>query len=838
MQPSPPRTDAAPDAALPIETVLPALAAALAARAACVLVAPPGAGKTTRVPLALLDAPWLAGRKIVLLEPRRLAARGAAERMARTLGERVGDTVGLRVRLGSRISARTRIEVVTEGVFTRMILDDPELSGIGAVLFDEFHERSLDADLGLALALDAQGALREDLRILVMSATLDGARVARLLSDAPVIESEGRAFPVETRYGERDPNRRIEEVMADTVLRALRADPGSLLAFLPGQGEIRRVATLLADRVGPDTDIAPLYGALTPAEQDRAIAPAPPGRRKVVLATSIAETSLTIEGVRIVVDSGLSRVPVYEPGLGLTRLVTARASRASVDQRRGRAGRTEPGVCHRLWSEAATSALDPFGRPEILAADLAGLLLDCAAWGVADPTTLGLLDPPPAPALAEARAMLGDLAALDADGRLTPMGEALRALPLPPRLARMVVAAAAHGRAREAADLAAVLVERGLGGDAVDLADRVDRYGRDRGPRAGDMRRLAQGWANQARSFAAPSGAAGSPSPAVDLAAPGPLLALAYPDRVARARGRDGEFVMANGRAGRLDPALALAREPFLVVADITGTAAQARILAAAPIGLEAIEALFPERITSTNQVVFDRGARALRARGLRRLGTMNLGERILPVPPDDASAAILARGVAELGLAALPWTPALSQWLARLRFLRATDPAWPDLSDDALTATVAEWLAPEIVGRLGLDAITADDLGRALHALLPWDLRARLDGEAPTHVTVPTGSRIALDYEAEGGPVLAVRVQELFGLERHPTIAGGRIPLVLHLLSPASRPIQITRDLPGFWRGSWSAVRAEMRGRYPRHPWPEDPVAEPPTRRVKPRGT
>ncbi|KQP07832.1 ATP-dependent helicase [Methylobacterium sp. Leaf99] len=818
---------------LPIEAVLPALGEALAARAACVLVAPPGAGKTTRVPLALLDAPWLAGRKIVLLEPRRLAARGAAERMARTLGEGVGDTVGLRVRLGSKISARTRIEVVTEGVFTRMILDDPELAGIGAVLFDEFHERSLDADLGLALALDAQAGLREDLRILVMSATLDGARVARLLADAPVIESEGRAFPVETRYAERDPNRRIEEAMADAILRALRADPGSVLAFLPGQGEIRRVATLLADRLDDGTDVARLYGALPPAEQDRAVSPAVPGRRKVVLATSIAETSLTIEGVRIVVDSGLSRVPVYEPGIGLTRLVTARASRASVDQRRGRAGRTEPGVCHRLWSEAATNALEPFGRPEILAADLSGLLLDCAAWGVADPTTLAFLDSPPAPALAEARAMLRDLDALDGDGRLTATGTALRALPLPPRLARMVVGAAGHGRAREAADLAAVIVERGLGGDAVDLGDRVDRYMRDRGPRAQDMRRLAQGWAKQAQAFVAEVKAA----PA-DLTEPGPLLALAYPDRVARARGRDGEFVMANGRAGRLDPAIALAREPFLVVADIVGTAAKARILAAAPIGLEAIEALFPERIAAITQVAFDRDARALRARALRRLGPLTLGERILPVPPDADSAAILAGGIAEIGLAALPWTPALSQWLARLRFLRAADASWPDLSDAALAATVEDWLAPEIVGRLTVDSVTADDLGRALHALLPWDLRARLDTEAPTHVAVPTGSRIPLDYAAEGGPVLAVRVQELFGLERHPSIAGGRVPLVLHLLSPASRPIQITRDLPGFWRGSWSAVRAEMRGRYPRHPWPEDPVAEPPTRRVKPRGT
>ena len=822
--------------ALPIESALPALCEALARGASAVLVAPPGAGKTTRVPLALLDAPWLGPTdRIILLEPRRLAARGAAERMAATLGERVGETIGLRVRLGSKVSGRTRIEVVTEGVFTRMILDDPELTGIGAVLFDEFHERSLDADLGLALALDTQGALREDLRLLVMSATLDGARVARLLHDAPVVASEGRAYPVETRHWERDPNRRIEDVMADAILRALRADPGSVLAFLPGQGEIRRVATLLADRVDEITEIAPLYGALTPAEQDRAVSPAPPGKRKVVLATSIAETSLTIQGVRIVVDSGLSRVPVYEPGLGLTRLVTARASRASVDQRRGRAGRTEPGICHRLWSEAATSALEPFTRPEILAADLSGLVLDCAAWGVADPSTLAFLDTPPAPALSEARAMLRDLDAIDGDGRLTETGRALRALPLPARLARMVVGAASAGRAREAADLAAVLVERGLGGDEADVTQRVERFVRDRGPRATDMRRLAQGWARQAEGFARSSKA----GPNVDLAEAGPLLALAYPDRVARARGRDGEFVMVNGRAGRVDPASALARAPFLVVADITGTAAAARILAAAPITLEAIEALFGDTIAATTQVVFDKTARALRARSLRRLGALTLGERTLPVPGDLASAEILARGIGEIGPQVLPWTPALAQWRARLTFLRAADPAtWPDLSDTQLTETITDWLAPEIVGRASLDAITTDDLGRALQALLPWNLRARLDAEAPTHVEVPTGSRIALDYEAEGGPVLAVRVQELFGLERHPSIAGGRIPLVLHLLSPASRPIQITRDLPGFWRGSWSAVRSEMRGRYPRHPWPEDPVAEPPTRRVKPRGT
>ncbi|WP_375456771.1 ATP-dependent helicase HrpB [uncultured Methylobacterium sp.] len=815
--------------ALPIDAVLPALGAAMAGGGAAVLVASPGAGKTTRVPLALLAAGWLDGRKIVLLEPRRLAARAAAERMAATLGERVGDTVGLRVRLGSRISARTRIEVVTEGVFTRMILGDPELSGVGAVLFDEFHERSLDADLGLALALDARSALREDLRLLVMSATLDGARVARLLGGAPVIASEGRAFPVETRHAERDPTRRIEDAMAEAVLRALRADPGSVLAFLPGQAEIRRVAALLEGRVGAGTTLAPLYGALTPAEQDRAVAPAGPGARKVVLATSIAETSLTIEGVRIVVDSGLARVPVYEPGLGLTRLVTARASRASVDQRRGRAGRTEPGVCWRLWAEAATAALEPFARPEIVCADLAGLVLDCAEWGVTDPGTLAFLDPPPPPALNEARTMLRDLGAIDADGRLTPTGARLRALPLPPRLARMVVAAGAAAGA--AADLAAVLVERGLGGDAIDLTDRVAVFRRDHGRRAADMRRMAQGWARSATTGSAAQDR-GAPAPTA-----GSLLALAYPDRVAKARGRDGEFVMANGRAGRLDPASPLAREAFLVVADIVGAAGNARILAAAAITREAIEAGFPDRIAAATQVAFDAAACALRARSLRRLGAITLGERTLPVPPDAESARILARGIAGLGLDRLPWTPALAQWRARIAFLRAAEgEAWPDLSDAALAATVEAWLAPALIGRLGLDAVTAADLGEALHGLLPWALRARLDAQAPTHVEVPTGSRLPVDYAAEGGPALAVRVQELFGLAAHPAVGG--VPLVLHLLSPGHRPVQITRDLPGFWRGSWSAVRAEMRGRYPRHPWPENPLEAPPTRRAKPRGT
>ncbi|CAH1652407.1 ATP-dependent RNA helicase HrpB [Hyphomicrobiales bacterium] len=815
---------------LPIDDALPALTRHLRATSNAVLVAPPGAGKTTRVPLVLIDEPWIVGGRIILLEPRRLAARGAAERMAATLGEAVGETVGLRVRLGSKIGPKTRIEVVTEGVFTRMILDDPELTGVAAVLFDEFHERSLDADFGLALALDAQAGLRPDLRILVMSATLDGARVARLLGEAPVVESEGRAFSVETRYLGRDPNRRIEDEVTDAVMRALRAEPGSLLVFLPGQGEIRRVEERLAQRItDPTIDLAPLYGAMDRAAQDKAVEPAAPGRRKIVLATSIAETSLTINGVRVVIDSGLARVPRYEPDIGLTRLETVRVSRAAADQRRGRAGRTEPGVCYRLWEEAATGALEPFAKPEILAADLAPLLIASAAWGVADPAALAFLDPPPKPALVEARRLLGDLDALDADGRLTETGRWLQALPLPPRLARMVIAAAAEGQAGMAADIAAVLVERGLGGTGTDLAERLGRFRGERSPQARDMRRMAEGWAKTA----AAGRAQGKPGDA------GALLALAFPDRIAKARGKPGEFLMANGRAAALDAADALARSPYLAIAEIAGGGATARILLAAPLTLETVEHLAGERIVTAMDLTFDRQARALRARESRRLDALVLGERPLPVPADEATAAILAKGIAGLGLSVLPWTKAISQWRERVMFLaRAEGEEWPDLSDAALTAGITDWLGPHLLGKAGLSAISASDLDGALKALLPWDLQRRLEAEAPTHVTMPTGSNIPVDYGGEEGPGIAVRVQELFGLTRHPALAGGRVPLVLSLLSPAHRPIQITRDLPAFWRGSWADVRSEMRGRYPKHPWPEDPANAAPTTRAKPRGT
>jgi ATP-dependent helicase HrpB len=816
---------------LPIDEALPELTGALRARSAAVLVAPPGAGKTTRVPLVLAQEPWAKGKKLLVLEPRRLAARAAAARMAATLGEAVGATVGYRVRFGSKVSRATRIEVVTEGIFTRMVLDDPSLAGVAAILFDEFHERSLDADLGLALARDAQQGLREDLKLLVMSATLDGARVGRLLDGAPVIESAGRAYAVETKYVGRDTREPIERQVAETVVRALRADAGSLLVFLPGAAEIRRTETFLRERVSdPLVDIVALYGALEADVQDRAIAPAPAGRRKVVLATSIAETSLTIEGVRVVIDSGLARVPRYEPDVGLTRLETVRVSRASADQRRGRAGRTEPGVCYRLWDEPQTASLDPANKPEMLAADLSGFVLDLAHWGVADPASLAFLDPPPAPALTEAKALLGELGAIDGEGRITEEGRRLRNLPLPPRLARMVVDAAAVGEAELAAEVAVVLTERGLGGNDVDLAHRVDALRRERSNRARDARVMAKRWAETA--------GARRGGEQKELS-PGALLALAYPDRVARSRGAGGAFLLANGRGANVDPASALSREPFLAVAEISGTAAQGRVVLASALTLAEIEAQFSDRIESRDEIVFDEGSASLRARRLRRLGAIALAEQTMKVVPDDAAARMLAAGVARIGIGRLPWTNALRQWRDRVTFLRrAEGEEWPDLSDVALAASAADWLAPALAGKTALAALGADGLTQALHDLLQWNLKRRLDAEAPTHFTAPSGSSVPIDYEAEEGPKLAIRVQELFGLDRHPAIAGGRVPLVVELLSPAHRPVQVTRDLPGFWRGSYAAVKAEMKGRYPRHPWPDNPLAATATRRAKPRGT
>ncbi len=826
------------DPPLPIDPALPDLLGALSERWSAVLIAPPGAGKTTRVPLVLAGEGWAAAKKILLLEPRRLAARAAAARMAATLGEEVGATVGVRLRFGSKISRRTRIEVVTEGVFTRLILEDPSLEGVAAVLFDEFHERSLDADLGLALAIEVQRELRPDLKLAIMSATLDGGRVAELLGGATIIESRGRAFPVDTRYLGRNTRAAVEPQMADAIASALRAEHGSVLAFLPGAGEIRRAEALLRERVrDPAVGIVPLYGALDADTQDRAIAPAPPGRRKIVLATSIAESSLTIEGVRIVVDSGLARVPRYEPGVGLTRLETVRVSRASADQRRGRAGREQPGVCLRLWAEPQTASLEPHNKPEILVADLSGFALDLAAWGT-DADRLALLDAPPKPALDQARELLRELGALDGENRITEWGRRLRKLPLAPRLARMLAVAADQGAGQLGAEIAIVLTERGLGGDAVDLWHRLEAFRRERSRRAADARELARRWAAMAGSGPQRSASALPEAPHGDRS-PGAILAIAYPDRIAKRRAAGGgAFLLANGRGAQLDPALPLAREPFLALGELAGGAAQSRILLAAPITLVEIERICGDRIEAREEVTFDPATAALRGRAIRRLGALLLSDQPIPVEPGPHAARALAEGLARTGLARLPWTPTLQQLRDRVGFLRRLEgDRWPDLSDTALSSAALDWLAPALEAKTALADLSERELADALLGLLPWDLRGRLDVEAPTHLSVPSGSRVAIDYAAEGGPKASIRVQELFGLDRHPAIAGGRVPLVVELLSPAHRPVQITRDLPSFWRGSYRAVKAEMKGRYPKHAWPDDPISAQPSRRAKSRG-
>ncbi len=814
---------------LPVSAVLAPLAEALDATGKAVLVAPPGAGKTTLVPLHLLGAAWRGDGRILLLEPRRLAARAAARRMSALIGEEPGGTVGYAMRMENRVSARTRILVVTEGVLSRMILDDPELPGVAAVLFDEFHERSLDGDFGLALALDVQAALRPDLRLLVMSATIDGAKVAGLLGDAPVVESAGRSFPVDIRYEERPADMRVEEAVARAVRRALATEEGSVLAFLPGQREIERTAELL-EHAPADTDIVPLYGNLDGRAQDAAIRPAPAGRRKVVLATAIAETSITIDGVRVVVDSGFSRLPKYEPATGLTRLETVRVSRASADQRAGRAGRTGPGVAIRLWRTEQTASLPAFNPPEILEADLSGLMLDCAAFGVADPATLAFLDPPPAPALAEAKALLTELGAIDADGRLTETGSAMRRLSLPVRLAHMVAEAAKTGEAEAAARLAVMLTERGLGGTGIDLDVRLARFMSERTPRAEAARGLARRLAEAARN---------APRPAMDgerRAIGGRLLLYAWPDRVAKQRGGYGRYVLANGRGAMLEPTQALAREPLLVVADLQGRAQNARIAAAAAIGEEDVRAVLADRIARRTETAFDADKRAARVRETERLGAIVLSERMLPAPRGDEANRAIMDAARVHGLSILPWSNAAIALRHRLQWLRQGlgDP-WPDVSDAALTTLLEDWLLPFLPGEPSLDRIDPAVVHDGLKSLVPYDFQRRIDELAPTHFRAPSGSNVPIDYEGEQ-PVLSIRVQELFGLSDHPAIASGTVPLTLELLSPARRPIQTTRDLPGFWRGSWAEVRAEMRGRYPKHVWPENPVEAQATARAKPR--
>lgn len=818
-------------AALPIAEVLPRLREVLARERCAVLEAPPGAGKTTAVPLALLGAEWLAGRAIVMLEPRRLAARAAARRMAALLGEEVGQTVGYRVRQDSRVSKATRIEVVTEGILTRRLQSDPELAGVGCVIFDEFHERSLHADLGLALTLEVRAALRDDLRLLVMSATLDGAPVAALMGGAPVIASAGRAFPVATRF--LPGSGRPHEQAAAAIRRALREEEGSVLAFLPGEGEIRRVQGALGG-LPPEVEVCPLYGALPAEAQDRAIRPAPPGRRKVVLATAIAETSLTIEGVRVVVDAGLSRRARFDPRAGMDRLVTTRVSRAEADQRRGRAGRVAPGVCIRLWSEAEDRALAPFPPPEIAEADLAPLALDLAAWG-AEAEALPWLDSPPPGPLAQARELLAGLGACDAAGRVTAHGREMAALPLHPRLAHMVLAARARGLGGLACDVAAVLEERDFlrSHRGADLRARVEilqgAAAEGREVDAGALARARRSAGEWRKRLGATDrgGAHGA----------GAVVALAYPDRIGRRRG-PGAYTLSGGRGAVLDEADPLAAEAFLAVAEVDGGAQNARIFLAAPLALAEIEALFADRIAEVEAVGWDARAETVVARRQRRLGALVLADKPLPAPDPARRAEGLVDGIRQTGLHVLPWDAASAQFRARVAFLRrAEGEAWPDLADDALLAGLEDWLMPYLSGLSKLGQLKKLPLLEALTATLPWELRQRLEAEAPTHYRVPTGDRIPLDYSGEV-PVLAVRVQQMFGVTAHPALAGGRVPLLVHLLSPAHRPLQITRDLPGFWSGSYPAVKAEMKGRYPRHPWPDDPAAAEPTRRAKPRGT
>ncbi|MBX5158065.1 ATP-dependent helicase HrpB [Rhizobium sp. NZLR8] len=812
---------------LPVSHVLPAVGAALANEGRAVLSAPPGAGKTTLVPLYLLDQAWRGDGKIILLEPRRLAARAAASRMASLLGEQVGSTVGYRMRLDNRISAATRIEVVTEGVFARMILDDPELAGVSVVIFDEFHERSLDADFGLALALDVQSALREDLRILVMSATLDVERVAALLDHPPVIESLGRSFPIDIRYQDRPGGERIEDAVTRAILDAHADQTGSILAFLPGQAEITRTVERLQGRFGAETLIAPLYGNLSQKEQDAAIRPASTGTRKIVLATSIAETSITIDGVRIVIDSGLQRLPVFEAPTGITRLETVRVSRASADQRAGRAGRTEPGIAVRLWHQGQTAALPAFTPPQILSSDLSGLVLDLAHWGVQDPASLAFVDQPPETTLREARVLLGQLGALDKGGALTVRGKVMRDLALPPRLAAMVISAGESGHARDAAMIAVLLTEQGLGGTNIDIEERLRRFKAERGERVEASRRLAARLASGLDTVTATAPA---------LA--GQLLLHAFSDRIALQRGGRGRFVMANGRGAELPETERLAGSQMLVIADLAGRAARARVLAAAEVTRGDIDAELPGEIKTGDQIFFDRQSRQIRARRATRLGAIVFEETPLPRPSGAAVTQALVEGVRELGLDHLAFSKEAVQLRERIGFLHRTiGEPWPDVSDDALLSRLDDWFGPFQTEARGLSEISAAGLSNGLLSLVPHEVQRDLNRLAPTHFEAPTGQRHPIQYEGEE-PVLTIRVQELFGLKQHPAIAGGRLPLLLELTSPAHRPIQTTRDLPGFWAGTWRDVRADMRGRYPRHSWPERPEDALPTTRAKPRGT
>jgi ATP-dependent helicase HrpB len=804
----------------PVDQIIPQLSQALEKGPAALLVAEPGAGKTTRVPLKLIDAPWLKGQKIVMLEPRRLAARNAAHRMAETLGEEVGQTVGYTVRLERRVSAKTRIEVVTEGILTRRLQQDPELSGTGLVIFDEFHERSLDADFGLALTLDIQRGLRDDLKILVMSATLDAARVAAHLGDAPVIDAPGRVFPVETRHLDKAQRQTISADAVRAVHRALDETDKSILVFLPGEAEIRRTEDALnASGMPKNSVVRPLYGAMSFAEQDAAIRPSPPGERKIVLATTIAETSLTIDGIGAVIDCGFKRVPRFDPATGMTALETVRVSMASADQRRGRAGRLGPGVGYRLWPEAESRALKAHDDPEIFVADLAPLVLELAAWGVTDPTSLPWLDPPPAAPFAQAQDLLKRLEALDEENKITAMGKQMVRLPLHPRLAHMVV----RGHSALAADLAAMLSER----DGLPRALGVDVTSRLTAIRGGARDRIRQ-TAKQIRQIT------GIKDDESDLS-PGLLVAFAFPDRIAQRRGGDRRYRLSGGGGAVLPEHDALVTQDFLAVATTDGASGDQKIFLAAPLSLKEIEEHFRDQIEARDGVFWDSRTKAVSASKSRRLGALVLEEKPSTNADPTLIAEAMTEGVREMGLAALPWTEGAKILRARVMFLRRLFPeeGWPDLSDEALLANLSDWLAPYLAGISRKAHLDRLDMHQIIQSLIPHDLARKMDRLAPVRIEVPSGADVRIDYETEGDPVLRVRLQEMFGLARTPAIAEGRSPLRIELLSPAGRPLAVTQSLETFWTNGYPGVRSDMRGRYPKHAWPEDPLNAAP---VKPR--
>ena len=839
---------------LPINEALPALAQALTNRGSVLLEAPPGAGKSTIVPLFLRDSAWLGTQKILMLEPRRIAARAVAARMAYLLGEPLGRSVGFRTRLETRVSRETRIEVITEGILTRMLQDDSSLAGIGCVIFDEFHERSLNADLGLALCIESRQNLREDLRLVVMSATLDMQPIAKLLGDdgppgdAPIIAARGRSFEVTTQYVARRPEIYLEQQTAQVLRTALRDHDGDILCFLPGAAEIGRVQRALEDAgLDGNVSVLPLYGELEGAAQDAALTPAPAGRRKIVLATSIAETSLTIEGIRVVVDSGLRRYAEFDPATGMSHLVTTKVSQAAADQRRGRAGRLCAGHCYRIWSQSTQASLSPQTAPEILHADLAPLALELSCWGAVDAASLSWLDPPPAAPLAQARDLLRQLDAIDSAARVTPHGRKLAKLGLHPRLAHMLVRANEFGAPRLACDLAAILSERDIlraaaGARDADLRLRVAVLrGETRNPPPGitlDQRAIGQAARSSARwqRDLMRSG----PDSADPHDATGILLAWAYPDRIAQARGDGGRYLLANGRGARFGEPQALSKARYIVAAELDGAEREARVFLAAPVRLADLEKHFSEQILDRAEIVWDERENAIHARRERRLGALVLESAELRNPDTLALQTAVLAGLQKLGSATLPWTTDLRQWQARVTLMRQhavpSPEAWPDVSDTTLMATLEQWAPPWISGITRREHFSRMDLRNALRSRLTYAQGVILEREAPTHFTVPSGSNIPIDYLDGDTPTLSVRLQEMFGLSRTPSVAAGRLPLLLKLLSPARRPVQITRDLVSFWNRGYPEVKKDLKGRYPKHYWPEDPYTAEPTRRARPR--